>query len=538
MITVCLFGISAGLEVHPFTIGEASGIQVDDAWLEISPHDVTVKPDADLFKVYRRLVGGKLLTWIGVYRSATEIGSSRPGGYYGAGVWLHDVALPGRSVCEVLVNLADQLKALALSNGKFIKRIADIKASIVPPQQLSSWAVLRGSLGGGVSVNGMIQGFIADTKSVVAIIDWAQRSRTAELFSQIVVGSADQYVPQQGQFQKNSEKYESLHAAIDGAYVKRIALVEDVRKKLATDLDATKKETAQLKQNKESDQKKLQEATQKVSVLTARVDSLQRTARPIDVRPTPRPLDPRPNKFKDEGEERQLQKNYDGKLFAIVIVMCVCVLVLVGVLYWQRGVAADELTAVKRAHQTETALARGKVDEANRESLRLKVELETLKSKPVLSQSDLSSKSSNGQAGSELLTELQTACGIGDTKFVKLRYAFTLTSQSKQSASTKALPNSKSIFQEIKKTCQITSQEPRCLDALKVLEDSFVKNGPPRALAGDIFMPSSCVKKPVIQDAAQTYRLNLTQAPEPPAPKTTGAKEDAAIVEDVRQPAQ
>jgi hypothetical protein len=532
MITVCLFGISAGLEVHPFTVGEPSGVQIDDAWLEISPHDVTVKLDVDLFRIYRRLVGGKLLTWIGLYRSATELGSSRPGGYYGAGVWLHDVALPGRSIVEILVNLADQLKVLALSNGKFVKRIADVKASIIPPQQLTGLNALRGSLGGGVSVNGMIQGFIADTKSVAAIFDWAQRSRTAELFSQIVVGSSDQYVQQQGQFQKISEKYESLHAAIDGAYAKRIALVEDVRKKLATDLDATKKETAQLKQRKESDQKKLQEATQKVSALTARVDSLQRTARPIDLRPNPRPLDPRPNKFKDE--DKDLQKNYDGRLFVIVIAMCVCVLLLVGVLFWQRGVAEVELTGVKIGYKTDTEAAKIKLDDANREVVRLKGELDTLKSKLVSSQPDLTSKPSAEHVGTELLTELQTACGSGDSKFVKLRYTFSLTSQPKPSASTKAPPNPKSIFQEIKKTCQITSQEPRCVDALKVLEDSFVKNGPPRAVGGDIFMPSSCVKKPFIQDAAQTYRLHLIQSQEPSAAKTTGAKENVPVVQEVR----
>jgi septal ring factor EnvC (AmiA/AmiB activator) len=533
MITVCLFGISAGLEVHPFAVGEPSGVKIDDAWLEISPHDVTVKLDADLFKVYRRLVSGKLLTWIGLYRSATELGSSRPGGYYGAGVWLHDVALPGRSIVEILLNLADQLKVLAVSNGKFVKRIADVRASIVPPQQLSGLTALRGSVGSGVSVNGMIQGFIADPRSVAAIIDWAQRSRTAELFSQIVVGSADQYVQQQGQFQKISEKYESLHAAIDGAYAKRIALVEDVRKKLATDLEATKKEAAQLKQSKESDQKKLQEATQKVSALTAKVDSLQRTARPIDVRPNPRPLDPRPSQFKDEDEEPQ--KNYDGRLFAIVIAMCVCVLLLVGGLILQRN-DIDSLRSVNKGYELDLSRLNERLVTSDQRVIALQGENEKLKQKLASNQLDLANKPSEDHTGGDLLAELQATCVKSD--FVKMRFMFILNTPSKSSAANRLPPDPKSIFQEIKKTCQITNQEPNCEAAIEKLGRSFVKNWTPKTTAGDIFMPSSCVKKPFIQDAGQTYRLQLSQVHESSAAKTAGTKDGAVVVQDGRPPSE
>lgn len=522
MITICLFGISAGLEVHPLTIGEASGVQVDDAWLEISPHDVTVKLDADLFKVYRRLVGGKLLTWIGLYRSATEIGSSRPGGYYGAGVWLHDVALPGRSICEVLVNLADQLKALALSNGKFVKRIADVKGSIVPPQQLSGWAALRGALGGGVSVNGMIQGFITDPKSVVAIIDWAQRSRTAELFSQIVVGAADQYVPQQVQFQKNSEKYESLHAAIDGAYAKRIALVEDVRKKLATDLDATKKETAQLKQSKESDQKKLQEATQKVSVLTARVDSLQRTVRPIDVRPAPQIKIIPPTDYA-EHEPRSTTSIW---LYAVVIVMCVSVLCLALVLYRvysdAKQVKSQNSTLRTQVQGLEKDLLAQRKDNDSHVAKN-----RTLAAQLEARQQDGAGAPADDRSDAQVLTGLQAACANTKPESPFAKFRLTIVTQAKSTPQSKGVPDPKAIYSEIKRACKI--QEKLCSSAFERLEENFVKSWDSKNSTGNIFVPESCEKASPIK--ITTYEFKLSRPIAEAIPFQAPTAKDATAVD-------
>ena len=528
MITVCLFGISAGLEVHPFSVGEPSGVKIDDAWLEISPHDVTVKLDVDLFKIYRRIAGGKLLTWIGLYRSATELGSSRPGGYYGAGVWLHDVALPGQSIAAILVNLADQLKVLALSNGKFVKRIADVKASIIPPQQLSSLTAQRGSLGGGVSVNGMIQGFIADPNSVAAIFDWAQKSRTAELFSQIVVGSTDQYVQQQGQFQKSSEKYDSLHAAIDGAYAKRITIVEDARKKVATDLEAIKKETAQLKQSKEIDQKKLQEADQKVSALTTRVENLQRVPRPLAPRVTPQP------KFQPqhEPEEQEARSTSSVWLYAVVIVMSLSILGLALVLYISDSDARqvkrknDDLRAELRDLRTDLGAIRNDNVKQLARIEELKTELNKAK------QRDTAAAPAEELSDSQVLSALQDACIRTKPESLFVKFRLSLTPLTKSTSQLKGPPDTKMIYKEVKAACKI--EERNCLAAFDKFEDLFVKRWDSTHSWGNIFLPESCEKVSLTPlKKPPPYELKLSRPVAEALPlKTSSAQNDAAVAQD------
>jgi hypothetical protein len=166
----------------------------------------------------------------------------------------------------------------------------------------------------------------------------------------------------------------------------------------------------------------------------------------------------------------------------------------------------------------------------------LQGENEKLKQKLASNQLDLANKPSEDHTGGDLLAELQATCVKSD--FVKMRFMFILNTPSKSSAANRLPPDPKSIFQEIKKTCQITNQEPNCEAAIEKLGRSFVKNWTPKTTAGDIFMPSSCVKKPFIQDAGQTYRLQLSQVHESSAAKTAGTKDGAVVVQDGRPPSE
>lgn len=234
MIVASLFGVPAGLEVHRIAIGEESQIKFEDSWVDISLNEVLLTGDADIFRVFRLNVSGKILTWIGLYRPATEIGPNRGGGFYGAGLWLIDAKVSSKVVYEVIVNLADQIRDLAMHNGKFIKKIADIRSLIVPPPQVVHLVSGREKLTGGVTLKDREGGlaFIADTKNIIEAIDWAQNSSTAGFYSQVIAASASQFVKQQSQFLKGFELFGSVSAAADAAYQSSVQTIEITKEKL------------------------------------------------------------------------------------------------------------------------------------------------------------------------------------------------------------------------------------------------------------------------------------------------------------------
>ena len=221
MIVLSLFGTTTGLEVQHFIPGGgASPVKIDNVWLEVSPTQVSLRSDDNCYQIHRRQVDGKIVTWIGLYRAAREIGYDRQGGFYGAGVWLFDVALDSKTLTETLVNLADQVRYQALADGKFTKRLSDIRAQIAMPPQMSSLAASITSVSSGCSTKG-VQAFIADPTSASLALDWAQKSRTAELFNQVFIASAEQYVSNKNEFQQTF-RFNQLFDAVDSAYTKRI----------------------------------------------------------------------------------------------------------------------------------------------------------------------------------------------------------------------------------------------------------------------------------------------------------------------------
>jgi hypothetical protein len=249
MIVASLFGVPAGLEVHRIAIGEESQIKFEDSWVDISLNEVSLTDDADIFRVFRLNVSGKILTWIGLYRPATEIGPNRGGGFYGAGLWLIDATVSSKVVHEVIVNLADQIRDLAMQNGKFLKRISDIRSSIVPPPQVALLVSGREKLTGGVTLKDREGGlaFIADTKNIIEAIDWAQNSSTAGFYSQVIAAPANQFVAQQSQFLKGFVLFGKVSAAIDAAYQSSIQTIKITKEQLKSKQDELAGKVSELK---------------------------------------------------------------------------------------------------------------------------------------------------------------------------------------------------------------------------------------------------------------------------------------------------
>jgi hypothetical protein len=211
--------------VHRNPIGEATSLKIEDAWIDSLSEDVKLTGDSDVFYICRRMEAGHLLTWVGVYRLAAEMGAGRPGGFYGAGLWLINSVISSSAIYDVVINLANQIRDLALKDGKFVKRIADVRGAITPPPRVAT--LLDGSAQvttGGLAVSSGDRVFISDPKNIIAIIDWAQKDVSADFFSHVIVGAPEQYVEQKSQFSKKVERSESISAAKDYAYRRRIAI--------------------------------------------------------------------------------------------------------------------------------------------------------------------------------------------------------------------------------------------------------------------------------------------------------------------------
>jgi len=200
-------------------------------------------------------------------------------------------------------------------------------------------------------------------------------------------------------------------------------------------------------------------------------------------------------------------------------------LLLVFALWWQQRDAKDKANKANVTHEQKIGEVNGKLDSANRELHRLKDENDMLKKKPISNQPDISSKPSDDRASSDLLAELQAACVNSD--FVKLRFALTVIPPAKPADPQKSSLQPKFIFHEIKKTCKLTNQEPRCEAAVLRLEDSFIKSWSPKRINGDIFLPESCVKEPLIRGSG--YSLKLSRVSESSAAQTIGSQESAPV---------
>jgi hypothetical protein len=127
MLALSLFGTVAGLEVRTF--GQLP-TPLADEWIALNSGDLRLQEGQTVVAVNRRKTNAGILTWVGLYRPAIEMTSDRGGGCVGAGVWILNKLVPAAPVLELLGALTQQLTTLAMSGGRFVRRISAVEGAI------------------------------------------------------------------------------------------------------------------------------------------------------------------------------------------------------------------------------------------------------------------------------------------------------------------------------------------------------------------------------------------------------------------------
>ncbi|MCW3838465.1 hypothetical protein ACFQ1E_20685 [Sphingomonas canadensis] len=131
MFLTCLFGKPVDLEI--LVVGrdgrEPAIARACEAWVPL-PEPMRLDPGEQLLRVSRHLLDGEAWTWIGLYRHAEAIGSSRPGGFYGAGLLCRGERLSGTASVSYLIDSADSLAAALMHRESFTRRLSTLDLSI------------------------------------------------------------------------------------------------------------------------------------------------------------------------------------------------------------------------------------------------------------------------------------------------------------------------------------------------------------------------------------------------------------------------
>lgn len=96
------------------------------------PEPLALEAGEEIYRVSRHLLNGQVWTWIGLYRAAQAIGSDRPGGFYGAAVLSRSEEVDGAETIAYLKEIADQVRATAMSGSGFVKKLSGINFTIDP----------------------------------------------------------------------------------------------------------------------------------------------------------------------------------------------------------------------------------------------------------------------------------------------------------------------------------------------------------------------------------------------------------------------
>lgn len=185
-ITPCIFGTTNGFEIQSLTNVQ---LNMDKLAFGVTRSEVELSDHDECVKIFRFRSSSDVHTWIGIYRKAYEIGFSREGGYYGAGLWLAGITVNARIALEVLKDLADQVNQLALLNGRFQCSLSSITDEMHAPAGLgplkeSSKRYLRG----GLSAEALPTAYIPQYGSPREMLDWAQTAMFGEKFRALIIG--------------------------------------------------------------------------------------------------------------------------------------------------------------------------------------------------------------------------------------------------------------------------------------------------------------------------------------------------------------
>lgn len=221
-IIPCLFGTTRGFEMLELV---HLNFKVKDLLVAITHAEVELGLDDPCVKILRIKEENRTHTWVGLYRKAYEMGFSREGGYYGAGVWLSDATVNARQIMDALEDLCQQIRRLALQDRKFQRTLADIEPQLVASPALN--ALLKGTptpVRGGISADAKTCAFITQTQAVQDIINWAQTDAMAHNFQSIIVAPASAF-PKAGA-SASITQYADLAAverALERDYTARVA---------------------------------------------------------------------------------------------------------------------------------------------------------------------------------------------------------------------------------------------------------------------------------------------------------------------------
>ena len=190
-ITPCVFGTTNGFEIRTLT---EVPLNIEDLGFGVMRSEVELSDQDECVKIFRLRIKSEVYTWIGLYRKCYEIGFSREGGYYGAGLWLAGITVNARLALDVVKNLADQVNRLAIENGRFMQPLSAITNSMeIPPGLVPMKETSEHYFRGGLSPEAMPGAYICQTSALREIVDWAQNDMLADKFRSLIIASANSF---------------------------------------------------------------------------------------------------------------------------------------------------------------------------------------------------------------------------------------------------------------------------------------------------------------------------------------------------------
>lgn len=190
-ITPCVFGTTNGFEIRSLT---EVPLIVEDLGFGVTRSEVELSDKDECVKIFRLRIRSEVYTWIGLYRKCYEIGFSREGGYYGAGLWLAGITVNARLALDVVRNLADQVSHLAIENGRFMRPLSAITKSMdIPPGLVPMKETSQRYSRGGLSAEATPGAYICQAVALREIVDWAQNDMLADKFRSLIIASANSF---------------------------------------------------------------------------------------------------------------------------------------------------------------------------------------------------------------------------------------------------------------------------------------------------------------------------------------------------------
>jgi hypothetical protein len=222
VIVPCIFGTTRGFEIIEMA---DLPVKMQDLIVAVTHGEVELSLEDTCIKILRIKISSEIYTWIGLYRKAYELGFSREGGYYGAGFWLSDTTVNASQILDVLEDLAQQIRRLALEDRKFQRPLSSIVQQLVPSQTFRTLVSSNSPyVKSGISAEAKNCAFICQPQSAHSIVDWAQNDALAHNFQSVIIAPASAF-PKSGA-SSNITQYAdvaTLELALDRDYTARLA---------------------------------------------------------------------------------------------------------------------------------------------------------------------------------------------------------------------------------------------------------------------------------------------------------------------------